>query len=267
MWDVCLEICHFAGHVPAEYVRQLWDLLLKAAWDCALSGAAEVAGACSAAGCVAAGLDAGSSAAAATPAAALEAACAQVARLGAAFFPNEGAFPLAHVALRLEQMSAGLWPDAAEGPAADDPARVARAMRAACAAAGGGGGLAAAGDVVRGVYESLLSARPPALAFAPGAAGLDGGGAAGLGGGGAGGGGGVGGALRGGILRSLAALCGDLVAELEHAPRGAAPTARQAGGLLDLAERCAHDARQLGDGALAADFDAVARRAAACARR
>ncbi len=33
MWDVCLEICDFAGQVPANYVAQLWDLTLKQAWE------------------------------------------------------------------------------------------------------------------------------------------------------------------------------------------------------------------------------------------
>lgn len=42
--------------------------------------------------------------------------------------------------------------------------------------------------------------------------------------------------------------------------------ARQAGALLDLAERCAHDARQLGDGGLAAEFDRVSRQLAGYVR-
>jgi hypothetical protein len=109
------------------------------------------------------------------------------------------------VTLRLEQIAAGLWPEPGDAPA-DDPSRVVRAVRAACAAAGG----AAAGDAVRSVYESLLSARPPALAFAGG--GLDGG---------AGEEGVVGGRLRAALLHSLVALCDAVIKEdLEHAPRG-----------------------------------------------
>jgi hypothetical protein len=38
--------------------------------------------------------------------------------LGEHFFPNDVAFPGAHVAQRLEQTAAGLWPEA--GPAVDD---------------------------------------------------------------------------------------------------------------------------------------------------
>ena len=39
MWDLCLEICDFAGNVPPEYVRQLWDLMLKQAWEAAVGAA------------------------------------------------------------------------------------------------------------------------------------------------------------------------------------------------------------------------------------
>ncbi|KIY92550.1 hypothetical protein MNEG_15413 [Monoraphidium neglectum] len=96
MWDVCLEICHFAGHVPAEYVRQLWDLLLKAAWDCTLGPpGADGAGPSAAdfdAGCIAAGFAAqagGGAAGAGSAAAALEVACEQV-RLGVGLWPRRG---------------------------------------------------------------------------------------------------------------------------------------------------------------------------------
>ena len=108
-------------------------------------------------------------------------------------------------------MAAGLWPEPTGEPAPQtDASRVVRALRAACSAAGGAAG---AGDAVRGVYEGLLSSRPPALAFGPG----------GGGGGGKGGGGGDdgGGALRGALLRSLAQLCEISISEeLEQGPRG-----------------------------------------------
>ncbi|KAI8471772.1 MAG: nucleoporin-domain-containing protein [Monoraphidium minutum] len=248
MWDVCLEICHFAGHVPPEYVTQLWDLLLKAAWDVILGGPDATEAAAVAVGLEPCGGRGGSTAAA------LEVACDQATRLGSRFYPNEASFPLPHIALRLEQMGAGLWPEPGEAPP-DDPARAVRALRAACAAAGGGG---AACDAVRGAYESLLSARPPALAFGAGGGG---------GGGGGGDGGPDGGALRGALLRSLVALCDVTIdEELEAAPHGQA-AARQAGALLDLAERCAHDARQLGGHeGLAAEFDRVSRRLGAFTR-
>lgn len=34
-WDMCLCLCNCANTVPGEYVRQLWDLLLKQAWETA----------------------------------------------------------------------------------------------------------------------------------------------------------------------------------------------------------------------------------------
>ena len=81
MWDVCLDICHFAGHVPSEYVRQLWDLLLKAAWDAVMGPADDGAAADDEfeAACVASGLEGASrGAGGGSPAAALEVACEQV---------------------------------------------------------------------------------------------------------------------------------------------------------------------------------------------
>lgn len=65
MWDMCLEICNFAGNVPAEYVRQLWDLLLKETWE---------------EGVAAGGLDTDSQ---------LERCCDKVQALGVKFYPNE----------------------------------------------------------------------------------------------------------------------------------------------------------------------------------
>jgi hypothetical protein len=36
MWDSCLRLCNAANTVPSEYVRQLWDLLLKYFWEAAV---------------------------------------------------------------------------------------------------------------------------------------------------------------------------------------------------------------------------------------
>ena len=44
--------------------------------------------------------------------------CLRATTLGEQLYPNDTAFPLAHVALRLEQVAAGQWPEAAT-PAAD----------------------------------------------------------------------------------------------------------------------------------------------------
>lgn len=68
LWDVCLEICDFAGNVPAEYVAQLWDLLLKQAWEGGGGGGGG-------------GLEADVR---------LERCCEVVEGLGAKFYPNEG---------------------------------------------------------------------------------------------------------------------------------------------------------------------------------
>lgn len=35
MWDSCLRLCNAANTVPLEYVRNLWDLLLKHYWETA----------------------------------------------------------------------------------------------------------------------------------------------------------------------------------------------------------------------------------------
>lgn len=65
MWGSCLEICDFAGQVPPEYVRQLWDLYLKQSVD--ESGGGGAGG----------------------PDARLEEACSRVQALGSKFYPNE----------------------------------------------------------------------------------------------------------------------------------------------------------------------------------
>lgn len=57
---------------------------------------------------------------------ALAAVAERAQRLGERFFPNDVAFPGAHVALRLEQTACGLWPE--RGPAVADADAVPSAM-------------------------------------------------------------------------------------------------------------------------------------------
>ena len=88
MWDLCLEMLHFAGY------RDQGDDQTAAArglWDAALGEAAAEA-------CAGGDVDA-----------AARAACAAAASLGPKLFPSDAAFPVAHVALRLELLAAGLW--------------------------------------------------------------------------------------------------------------------------------------------------------------
>ncbi|KAF8069564.1 NUP155 [Scenedesmus sp. PABB004] len=233
LWDACLEICHFAGNVPAEYVRQLWDLLLKATWEASSPGG---------------GADA-----------ALERCCDVVEALGVKFYPNEGSLPLAHVTLRLEAVSAGLWP--APGDAATDPSRVVACLRALLAPGAGDN----ASAVVAGVYEQLLARRGALLDGGVAGAGVVLGGA---------GDGAARAALRLGLLRSLVAHCRivldeELSSSLTGQPDHGYPSrflgrAQQAAALADLSERCAAEARGLGGDAAAAgaaladEFDRVA---------
>lgn len=69
LWGLCLEMVHVAGYSDPSYVRQLWDVHLKAAIDAALERAGGGAG---------------------DPAdAALEAAASEVATLGQRLFPSD----------------------------------------------------------------------------------------------------------------------------------------------------------------------------------
>lgn len=72
LWRLCLEMVALAEFSDAAYVRQLWDVHLKAVWESA--AAAE------------AGEGASEESAAA---AALEAACVEVEQLGEQYFPDE----------------------------------------------------------------------------------------------------------------------------------------------------------------------------------
>jgi len=91
MWDLCLEMLHFAGYRDqgddqTAAARELWDAALGEAAAEACAGEKEN--------------DAD---------AAARAACAAAAALGPKLFPSDAAFPVAHVALRLELLAAGLW--------------------------------------------------------------------------------------------------------------------------------------------------------------
>ena len=100
--------------------------------------------------------------------------------------------PLSHITLRLEAISAGLWPEQSEG--STDPSRVVRCLRTLLTPAAGDN----ASGVVAGVYEQLLARRGALLdGGVPGAGVVFGGsgdGAART-------------ALRLGLLRSLVAHC------------------------------------------------------------
>ncbi|MEW5305512.1 MAG: hypothetical protein WDW36_008046 [Sanguina aurantia] len=109
LWGLCLRLVHFAGGPVEEVVvRTLWDNTLLQAWN-------------------------GPAAAGRSDRAALqmESVCSLVAALGGDLYPNEDSFPVAHVAFRLEQIAAALWPqaNAVARPCGD---AVAVALRRAC---------------------------------------------------------------------------------------------------------------------------------------
>ena len=82
MWGLCLEMLHFSRYQDPEgaVARQLWDRLVESA-----------------------------AAKATTRAKATTEACAAVRALGPELFPSDAAFPVSHVALRLELLAAGMW--------------------------------------------------------------------------------------------------------------------------------------------------------------
>ena len=87
MFDLCLEMLHFSRYRDVDddgaVARELWDAhLAAAAADAVAEGDAD---------------------------AATRDACAAAASLGPKLFPSDAAFPVAHVALRLELLAAGLW--------------------------------------------------------------------------------------------------------------------------------------------------------------
>ena len=90
MWGLCLEMLHFSRYQDPEgaVARQLWDRLVESA-----------------------------AAGATTRARATTEACAAVRALGPELFPSDAAFPVSHVALRLELLAAGMW-----GPLENAPA-------------------------------------------------------------------------------------------------------------------------------------------------
>lgn len=240
LWGVCLDICNFAGNVPAEYVRQLWDLLLKQAWEQQQQQQQQ-------------GDEAGE------PDGRLQGCCDKVAALGVNFYPNESSLPLSHVTLRLEAIAAGLWPSPCD--AARDASLVVRCLRALLAPAAGDN----ASGVIAGVYEQLLAKRGALLDGGVAGAGVVLGGS---------GDGAARSALRLRLLQSLAAHCRivmeeELASSLTGQPDHGYPSrflgrSQQAAALADLAERCAAEARGIGGDAaaeglaLAEQFDRVA---------
>ncbi|EEH60363.1 uncharacterized protein MICPUCDRAFT_38075 [Micromonas pusilla CCMP1545] len=93
LWGMCLEMLHFSRYDDDDgaVARELWENLLSQAASDAGGGEGEG---------VAGDPD---------PRAALAEACARVRELGPKLHPSEQAFPLAHVALKLELMAAGLF--------------------------------------------------------------------------------------------------------------------------------------------------------------
>jgi nuclear pore complex protein Nup155 len=87
MWEICLEMLHFSRYRDTEgdgaVARALWDeLLSSSATNGVREGSKRVA---------------------------LRSACAATKALGPKLFPSDTAFPVAHVALKLELLAAGLW--------------------------------------------------------------------------------------------------------------------------------------------------------------
>lgn len=241
LWDICLRLCHFAaGQVDALLVRQLWDLQILQTWEAArgTGGAADGV------------------AAMALLEDAYGAVAASVAELGSEFYPSdEASLPLAHVAARLEQLAAGLWPEG--GRAAPEPLAVGdtgvRALLEACR-----GSVAA----VQRVYDALLAHRALGISDAELATPQ----------------------LKTQLLRSLTHICRAALSELDSSllpPPGAAPygaALRAAGAvaaagpygalgrsrdailLADACSKYAAEARRLGSPegeVLAGQFDAV----------
>ena len=99
MFDLCLEMLHFSRYRDVDddgaVARELWDAhLAAAAADAVADGDAD---------------------------AATRDACAAAASLGPKLFPSDAAFPVAHVALRLELLAAGLWRPEHGEPSDDVP--------------------------------------------------------------------------------------------------------------------------------------------------
>lgn len=95
LWGLCLECVHVASFTDSAYVRQLWDVHLKAVIDDALGGQPGTADDSKGEG---------------PSSTALDAAAAEVARLGRRFCPSTISFPGVHIVKRLEQIGGGQWP-------------------------------------------------------------------------------------------------------------------------------------------------------------
>lgn len=162
--------------------------------------------------------------------------------------PISRSFPAPHVAFRLEQIAAGLWPTPPAGTPAPPPASdhaagsssgvVAHAVLAACR-----GSLPSA----QRCYELVLSRRAGSLVPGAEAAPVR---------------------LRTAMLRSLCVLCRAAASELGSSVIGpglggvsvvggqqGAGVQREVGGLMDACERYALEARRMGVEGLAGEFD------------
>ena len=142
LWGLALEAVALARYGDAPFVRSLWDVFLRSAWDEGLAGGGGLGGG------PGADVDAAGAGRAAMGAAAADAA----GRLP----PGDPAVPLPHLALRLAQAAAGTWPAPAPGcpdfEAGAPSCPAAAATLVACAR----GGPAAAADAA----AALLDARP-----------------------------------------------------------------------------------------------------------
>ena len=183
-WGLCLEMLHLAKYSDPLTIQDLWDKHLGSA---ATSGDLE-----------------GSN---------LAASCECAVSLGKKFWPNEALLPLQHIAGRLDEVAAGLWPEQATPATPDSTDRVVLGLLEATSNSA---------ESLRRAYDSLLL-RPSSHP-----------------------------ALKLQHLRSLASLMGHMAKEVQGVvERGAAPsllgsgTLRDVGSFTSLLERYALAARNL----------------------
>ena len=183
-WGLCLEMLHLAKYSDPLTIQDLWDKHLGSA---ATSGELE-----------------GSN---------LAAACECAVGLGKKFWPNDALLPLQHVAGRLDEVAAGLWPEQASPASPDSTERLVMGLLEATGNSA---------ESLRRAYDSLLL-RPSSHP-----------------------------ALKLQHLRSLASLMGHMAKEVRGVvERGAAPsllgsgTLRDVGSFTSLLERYALAARNL----------------------
>ncbi|KAK9837777.1 hypothetical protein WJX74_004885, partial [Apatococcus lobatus] len=125
LWGFALEMVALAHYTDRPWIQDLWDVYLRQGWDAARSQGNEGQ---------------------------LEKCCLRAASLGEQIHPNPTAFPLPHVALRLEQVAAGAWPEPATP--VDNLEKVANVLLKICGATTAG-----ALQSVQSVYDNLLVRR------------------------------------------------------------------------------------------------------------